>query len=152
MPGCGNGYRFAAILGSLEGRETALAVNVGNSHTVAAAFAGGRLTGLLEHHTGCLSAATLDALLTRFVKGKITSDEVLNDGGHGVALLEAGGIDIEQPIIVTGPQRNLLKKSRLHIHFAAPHGNMMLTGPFGLIKGACHVYGLGLQPSFLRDR
>ena len=131
---------FAAILGCLEEKRSVLAVNVGNSHTIAAAVTDGRLTGLLEHHTGCLSGEALDVLLERFIRGDITSEEVLNDGGHGVALLESGGIDTEQPIIVTGPQRDLLKKSRLHIHFAAPHGNMMLTGPFGLVKGAYHVY------------
>lgn len=130
---------FAAVLGCLEERRTALAVNVGNSHTIAAAVTDGRLTGLLEHHTGCLSGETLDILLERFISGDITSEEVLHDGGHGVVLLRPGRIDVPQPIIVTGPKRELLKKSRLHVHFAAPYGNMMLTGPFGLVKGAFHL-------------
>jgi hypothetical protein len=56
-----------------------------------------------------------------------------------VALLHPGRIDVPQPIIVTGPRRQLLKKSRLHVHFAAPYGNMMLTGPFGLVNGAFHL-------------
>jgi uncharacterized protein (DUF1786 family) len=131
---------FAAVLGCLEEQRSALAVNVGNSHTIAAAITDGRITGLLEHHTGCLTAQTFDVLLERFIRGDITSEEVLNDGGHGVALLESGGIDIAQPIMVTGPKRDLLKKSGLNIQFAAPHGSMMLTGPFGLVKGAYHVY------------
>jgi uncharacterized protein (DUF1786 family) len=130
---------FAAVLGCLEERESALAVNVGNSHTIAAAVADGRLTGLLEHHTGCLSGKALDTLLERFISGDITSEEVLHDGGHGVALLHPGHLDVPQPIIVTGPKRELLKKSRLQVHFAAPYGNMMLTGPFGLVKGAFHL-------------
>jgi uncharacterized protein (DUF1786 family) len=130
---------FAAVLGCLEERKSALAVNVGNSHTIAAAVTDGRLTGLLEHHTGCLSGDALDTLLERFMSGDITSEEVLRDGGHGVALLRPGRIDVPQPIIVTGPKRELLKKSRLHVHFAAPYGNMMLTGPFGLVKGAFHL-------------
>lgn len=130
---------FAAVLGCLEERQSALAVNVGNGHTIAAAVADGRLTGLLEHHTGCLSGETLDTLLERFIRGDITSEEVLHDGGHGVALLRPGRIDVPQPIIVTGPKRELLKKSRLQVHFAAPYGNMMLTGPFGLVKGAFHL-------------
>jgi uncharacterized protein (DUF1786 family) len=131
---------FAAILGCLEGRQSALAVNVGNSHTIAAAVTDGRLTGLLEHHTGCLSGERLDLLLERFIGGDITSEEIVNEGGHGVAMLESGGTDVHQPIIVTGPKRDVLKNSRLHVHFAAPHGNMMLTGPFGLVKGAAHLY------------
>ena len=130
---------FAAVLGGLEERRSALAVNVGNSHTIAAAVIDGRLTGLLEHHTGCLSGEALDTLLERFMNGDITSEEVLHDGGHGVAQLRPGRLDVPQPIIVNGPKRDLLKKSRLHVHFAAPYGNMMLTGPFGLVKGAFHL-------------
>lgn len=131
---------FAAILGCLEDKTSAIAVNVGNSHTIAATVVDGMLTGLLEHHTGCLSGEKLDLLLERFINGAITSEEVLYDGGHGVTILDTGGIDADQPIIATGPKRNLLKKSRLHIHYAAPHGNMMLTGPFGLVKGAYYIY------------
>ncbi len=131
---------FAAVLGCLEERGSALAVNVGNSHTIAAAVSDGRLTRLLEHHTGCLTGESLDLLLERFISGDITSDEVLNDGGHGATLLQPGPIDVPQPIVVTGPKRELLKKSRLPVHFAAPYGNMMLTGPFGLVKGACQRF------------
>jgi uncharacterized protein (DUF1786 family) len=130
---------FAAILGCLEDTPSSVVVNVGNSHTVAATVTNRTLTGLMEHHTSCLTTEKLDTLLERFIQGNITSEEVLNDGGHGVAIRDACGFDGTQPILVTGPRRNLLKKSRLHIQYAVPHGNMMLTGPFGLIKGACHV-------------
>ncbi len=130
---------FAAILGCLEDSRSSIVVNVGNSHTVAATVTNGTLSGLMEHHTSCLTTEKLDTLLERFIQGNITSEDVLNDGGHGVTILDACGFDSTQPIMVTGPRRNLLQKSRLHIQCAAPHGNMMLTGPFGLIKGACHV-------------
>ena len=130
---------FAAILGCLEDRRSSIVVNVGNSHTIAAMVTGGTLSGLMEHHTSCLTTEKLDTLLERFIQGNITSEEVLNDGGHGAAILDAGGFDTTQPIMVTGPRRKLLQKSRLHVQCAAPHGNMMLTGPFGLVKGACHV-------------
>jgi len=132
---------FAAILGCLEENRSALVVNVGNSHTVAALVVEGAITGLFEHHTGCLTTEKLDSMLVRFINGAVSSEEVLNDGGHGVVMLEPGSGNADQPLRVTGPNRNLLKKSRLNVHFAAPHGNMMLTGPFGLIQGACLRYG-----------
>ena len=38
------------------------------------------------------------------------------------------------PLIVTGPRRDLLAGSELPAEFAAPHGDMMLTGCFGLLR------------------
>jgi hypothetical protein len=38
------------------------------------------------------------------------------------------------PLIVTGPRRELLAGSELPAEFAAPHGDMMLTGCFGLLR------------------
>jgi hypothetical protein len=35
---------------------------------------------------------------------------------------------------VTGPRRALLAGSSLPLQFAAPHGDMMLTGCFGLLR------------------
>ena len=46
------------------------------------------------------------------------------------------GVDNCEEIVVTGPNRGLLEESSLNVRFAAPYGNMMLTGPFGLVKGA----------------
>ena len=38
------------------------------------------------------------------------------------------------PIVVTGPRRDLLRGSGLAAEFAAPHGDMMLTGCYGLLR------------------
>ena len=38
------------------------------------------------------------------------------------------------PLIVTGPRRELFAGSSLPAEFAAPHGDMMLTGCFGLLR------------------
>ena len=132
---------FAAILGCMEESPSGLFVNVGNSHTLAALIHAGRIEGLLEHHTSCLTTGKLDNLLVRFLKGAVSSREVLEDGGHGAVLLSSWGMEGNEEIIVTGPRREMLKKSSLTVRFAAPHGNMMLTGPFGLVKGASLRYG-----------
>lgn len=131
---------FAAILGCLEEDESSLFINVGNSHTLAAILSGGKIEGVMEHHTACLDTRKLDDLIVQFMEGNLRSEEVLNDGGHGAIILNPLPRDIEE-IVATGPNRAILSKSRLPVRFAAPHGNMMLTGPFGLVKGAQLKYG-----------
>ena len=126
---------FAAILGCLEESNSSMFVNVGNSHTLIAMISEERIVGLLEHHTSCLTPEKLDDLLVRFMRGEVTSREILADGGHGAVILSSGLKENEE-IVVTGPNRGMLKTSSLNIRFAAPHGNMMLTGPFGLVRGA----------------
>ena len=132
---------FAAILGCMDESPSAVFVNVGNSHTLAALIRDGRIEGLLEHHTSCLTSEKLDDLIVRFVQGEVDSRDILEDGGHGAILLNAGGRVGNEEIIVTGPRRGMMEKSHLKLRFAAPHGNMMLTGPFGLVKGAHLKYG-----------
>lgn len=132
---------FAAILGCMDESPSAVFVNVGNSHTLAALIRGGRIEGLLEHHTSCLTSEKLDNLLVRFLKGEVRSRDVLEDGGHGAVLLNTRGREGNEEIIVTGPRRGMMEQSHLKVRFAAPHGNMMLTGPFGLVKGAYLKYG-----------
>ena len=50
--------------------------------------------------------------------------------------MDAGGATAAPalPLIVTGPRRDLLAGSELPAEFAAPHGDMMLTGCFGLLR------------------
>ncbi len=131
---------FAAILGCMEESSSALFVNVGNSHTLAALIHEGKIEGLMEHHTSCLTTEKLDDLLVRFKSGSLTSREILEDGGHGAVILGVDGVK-NRKIVVTGPNRALMQESKQNVYFAAPHGNMMLTGPFGLVKGAKLSYG-----------
>ena len=123
----------AALLGVApdDGGNAAL-VNVGNGHTVFAVAVGGRLTGVLEHHTGSLDAAKLQDLLRRFLAGEVREAEVREDGGHG-ALLH-GPVPAVLPIFVTGPNRDLLSASDLSLIFPAPFGDMMMAGPVGLLR------------------
>ena len=127
---------FAAILGCMEEEpRPALFINIGNSHTLAALVGEGMIYGLFEHHTSCLTRDKLERFLMKFQGGSLSSKEVLDDGGHGSIVLDNYRMDNCEEIIVTGPNRRLLDQSTLNIRFAAPYGNMMLTGPFGLVKG-----------------
>ena len=61
---------------------------------------------------------------------------MLADGGHGAVMspVAAGRAALPLPLLVTGPRRALLEGSSLPYEFAAPHGDMMLTGCFGLLR------------------
>jgi hypothetical protein len=39
-------------------------------------------------------------------------------------------------VAATGPNRNILSKTTLSVHFAAPAGDVMMTGPVGLVEAA----------------
>jgi len=41
-----------------------------------------------------------------------------------------------EDIVVTGPNRNLLSGTSLSFRFAAPAGDVMMTGPMGLVEAA----------------
>jgi uncharacterized protein (DUF1786 family) len=128
---------IAAVLGSLEDREVAchthkLVINVGNFHTLAFHLQHDSLLGFLEHHTRRLTREKLEDLVVRLVKGKLSHEEVYEDGGHGCLILESRK---DVPFVsVTGPQRALMSGSNLMPYFAAPYGDMMLTGCFGLVR------------------
>jgi uncharacterized protein (DUF1786 family) len=127
----------AALYGALpEGVDDAVLVNAGNGHTICVIALGGRLAGVYEHHTGLLDATTLERQLRRFLAGELDGDVVRAEGGHGAVLGRAArDADLlALPLIGTGPRRELLAGSGLPFEFAAPHGDMMLTGCFGLLR------------------
>lgn len=130
-----------AVLGALEDERVADAagrgaciVNVGNQHTLALLVRGEELFGVMEHHTESMTTEKLERLVSRLIGGAITHDEVFDDDGHGALVLE--GYRSLAPfdfVAVTGPNRAMAKP--LGWYFAAPHGAMMLSGCFGLIRG-----------------
>lgn len=123
----------AALYGALPaGVDDAILVNVGNGHTICVITLNGRLAGVFEHHTRLLDPAGLNERLRRFLAGRLTSAEVREDGGHGAVLPAAAPAGL--PLYATGPRRELLAGSTLPFEFAAPHGDMMLTGCFGLLR------------------
>jgi uncharacterized protein (DUF1786 family) len=130
-----------AVLGALEDERVAAAaergaciVNVGNQHTLALLVRGEELLGVMEHHTESMTTEKLDRLVMRLISGAITHDEVFDDDGHGALVLD--GYRTADPftfVAVTGPNRAMAKP--LGWYFAAPHGAMMLSGCFGLVRG-----------------
>ena len=125
----------AAVLGSIEDervkeKKHRICINVGNAHTITMSLIEKRIAGVIEHHTKLLDKQKLKYYIDKLSQGKLTFKEVFDDGGHGALV-----IDENQPEIIslTGPKRAKMKGLGI---FSAPAGDMMMTGPVGLIKAA----------------
>jgi uncharacterized protein (DUF1786 family) len=131
-----------ALLGCLQDQSvkkigSVLAVNVGNGHTMAAIISNGEVTGMLEHHTRLLNSQKIERLLVNFANGDLTDEEVFNDNGHGVFFLsKPPRFSRIEKIVATGPNRNILAQTKFPVHFASPAGDVMMTGPLGLVEAA----------------
>ncbi len=132
----------AALWGILEDDRAAahqeegfILVNVGNQHTLGVLLRGERMLGLFEHHTVLMTPEKLRGLVDGLHAGTLTNEEVYADHGHGAYVhpdyVPGGGFDF---VAVTGPQRHLAEE--LGYYHAAPYGDMMLTGCFGLVSAA----------------
>jgi uncharacterized protein (DUF1786 family) len=139
----------SAILGALmdpwisqrEG-EGVTVVNVGNEHTVAALIKGEKLWGVYEHHTSLMTPEKLADHLHRFRKGRLPNREVFEEMGHGCRVLP-GAVKASpfEHLGITGPNR--ARFLELGGHMAAPHGDMMLTGCFGLVEAVKRQRAMG---------
>ncbi|MGD8996932.1 MAG: DUF1786 domain-containing protein [Anaerolineae bacterium] len=129
----------AALWGILEDEHAAayqeegfILVNVGNQHTLGVLLRGERILGLFEHHTVLMDGEKLQRLVEDLRAGVLANDEVYRDHGHGAYVhpdyVPGEGFDF---VAVTGPQRQMAED--LGYAFAAPYGDMMLTGCFGLV-------------------
>lgn len=139
-----------AALGCLEDPEVGkkdriLIVNIGNGHTIAAIMSGGRIAGLMEHHTSKMrdNPMKLEDLLTKFANGKVKGKDVFEEGGHGAFYLldnvnKEWKLSLEdiEIIAVTGPNRSIASGFDHPIHFASPAGDVMMTGTMGLVRAA----------------
>jgi len=146
----------AAALGALQdprvaARDEQLVLNLGNMHALAFHLRGTRILSLFEHHTGELSADQIVDFSRRLIDGTLAHEEVFGSKGHGVYYADAdtvravaegdspGREPVEGPaddgplIAVTGPQRGKLRGSALDPYFAVPHGDMMVSGCYGLL-------------------
>jgi uncharacterized protein (DUF1786 family) len=114
-----------------------LAVNAGNGHTIIALLENGEVKGLLEHHTGLLTPTKTRELILDFEAKHATDETVFIEGGHGLVYLgeETEPFHAEMRA-ATGPRRELLRRTGLDIYFPAPAGDMMMTGPMGLVTAA----------------
>ena len=129
----------AALWGILQDQHAAayqsegfIALNVGNQHTLGVLLQGERILGLFEHHTTLMTPQKLAGLIDQLRAGTLTNEEIYADRGHGAYIhsdyTPGAGFDF---VAVTGPQRHLA--ADLGQYFAAPYGDMMLTGCFGLV-------------------
>ena len=112
--------------------EGLLVINAGNEHTVAFMVKSRMVFGVYEHHTGLLNPEKLADHLKRFRGMELTHEEIFKEWGHGVAYRKAvDGLPSFENTVITGPRRALALGLG---HQAAPYGEMMLSGSFGLIE------------------
>ena len=123
-----------ALIGSLcdpavrrRAKEGIILVNAGNGHTLCFTLKGREIHGIFEHHTGALTPERLQHFIWKLADGTLTSEEVFDDGGHGAAVRKPLVTDT---LVVTGPNRLRLMPEAYQ---AAPCGDMMLSGCFGLM-------------------
>jgi uncharacterized protein (DUF1786 family) len=152
----------AAALGALQDPavgepEEQVVLNLGNMHALCFHLRGAQIVSLYEHHTGEVTAAQLEDFTERLIAGTLPHEDVFGSKGHGVyyatnpvGAQHASPADNATPrgaapstvsnagplplIAVTGPQRGKLRGSRLNPYFAVPHGDMMVSGCFGLLQ------------------
>jgi uncharacterized protein (DUF1786 family) len=110
-------------------------VNLGNMHTFAALIQRGKVLGVFEHHTGGLDQHLLDRLVALLRSGNLSNAEFREHfDGHGAVIADRyRSLEPFRFVAVTGPNRAMV--DRLGWYRAAPHGDMMLTGAFGLVDG-----------------
>jgi len=133
---------FSAILGCLdEVTGPSLVVNVGNGHTIAALLVKKRIEALYEHHTHELTPKKLESDLRLLIKGELSGKKVFEENGHGAVTLKPFQGEVQ--VVVTGPNRDLLKETSFRFIYAAPAGNTMMTGPMGLVKAAQYRFSCG---------
>ncbi len=133
----------AAVAGCLadervEGAQAGnlLLINAGNGHTMCCILRHGSVVGLLEHHTRHLGPpAAFGDYLKLFCDGKASDADGFMERGHGLFYLEEPpGFERIDLVAVTGPNRALMLASGLEVYFPSPGGDMMMTGPMGLVR------------------
>ncbi len=129
--------KFASIAGMCydelaQELNSYIVIDIGNGHTTAASIEDGKIQGVFEHHTSSLTGESLERYIKRLASGEITHEEVHEDYGHGAHVINP--ISKLEKVIVSGPKRELIEKTNLDWHHAAPGGDVMMTGTMGLIK------------------
>jgi len=127
----------AAALGALQDpqvgqKEEQFILNLGNMHALGFHLRGTHIYSLFEHHTGEITAQQLAEFTLGLMAGTLEHHEVFDSKGHGV--LYADEPRSRNPFLaVTGPQRAKIAGTRLAPYLATPHGDMMISGCFGLL-------------------
>jgi uncharacterized protein (DUF1786 family) len=144
----------AAILGATldpvaQALEEKIIANVGNFHTLAFRLGPGGIEGVFEHHTGLIDTEKLDRLIDALANSSLKHEDVFNDHGHGALVYNPNpltGNGVQSNTIVTGPRRAMMADSRRKPHFAAPFGDMMVTGCFGLLAAVADLIPAAHEP------
>ena len=129
------GCIFDKRVKALEGPT--LFINYGNGHTMACVMDGLKILSFFEHHTGMIKSKPeiMNIWMKNLCEGNLDFDEIYNDGGHGCHTFENFEFDKLAGIVVTGPRRHLAEKANFKNYLeAAPGGDMMMTGPLGLVR------------------
>lgn len=137
----------AAALGALHDEEVArhaeqVVLNLGNMHLLGFHLRGRQIASLFEHHTGELPPERIVEFSRRMATGELEHAEVFDSKGHGAYHRDRGIVAARLPEMVagTGPQRAKIRGTALKPYFAAPFGDMMIGGCFGLLRGFGEVY------------
>lgn len=128
--------KFAAITGATQDPtakklKNYIIMDIGNGHTMTATIHKGKIYGLYEHHTHNLTPTKIEKYNQELANATLKHETIYNDHGHGAHCIKP--IPEIEKIIATGPQRHILENTTLNYHHAAPAGDVMMTGPVGLI-------------------
>ena len=140
------GATFDLTVGALKRK---IITNIGNFHTLAFRLGEGGIEGVFEHHTGEINLPKLESLLMRLADGSLQHADVFNDMGHGALMYSQDKFEFgndEFDVVVTGPRRSMFNpkseienRKSLIPYFAAPFGDMMIAGCFGLLAATAEV-------------
>ncbi len=129
-------------------RKRKIIVNVGNFHVIAFRLGETGIEGVFEHHTGEVDRPKLEKYLRALADGSLKHADIFDDMGHGALIygkeaLELGANDWD--IVVSGPRRSLFSTANISPqaivpYFAAPFGDMMLSGNIGLLAAAADTF------------
>lgn len=137
----------AAILGAtfdplVSQQERVVIANLGNFHTLAFRLGPAGIEGVFEHHTGLLTRASMENLISRLADSSLENQEVFDSHGHGALIYTTEPLRLAPGtgnLVVTGPRRAMLAQSSLKPYFAVPFSDMMLTGCFGLLAATADL-------------
>jgi len=144
----------AAVLGAsfdptVAKRGQKIVTNIGNFHTLAFRMGengkvpGTGIEGVFEHHTGEIDLPKLETLLRALADSSLKHEDVFDDMGHGALMyskdvFEFGNDDFD--VVVTGPRRSMYADNpTLRPYYAAPFGDMMIAGCFGLLAATAEI-------------
>ncbi len=126
--------------------EHKIIVNIGNFHTIAFRMLGEKIEGVFEHHTGEIDLPKLEKYIRALADGSLKHQDIFDDMGHGALVYEASPFEFGKDafdVVVTGPRRSMFvgakHASPLRAYFAAPFGDMMIAGCFGLLAATAEI-------------